>query len=88
MKRLKQLGDENGRLETIFADLTLDRAILQDVICRNILSLLSPVHASASGQRARMRELVRGKCSDCAVEQPRLSGLYRKLQNRYLSGGS
>ncbi len=35
-KRLKQLGDENGRLKQIVADLTLDREMLQDVIKRKL----------------------------------------------------
>lgn len=34
MKRLKQLEDENGRLRKLVADLSLDREMLQDVICR------------------------------------------------------
>ena len=34
MKRLKQLGEENGKLKRIVADLSLDRAMLQDVISR------------------------------------------------------
>jgi len=36
MRRLKQLEDENTRLKKIFADLTLDREMLQDVIRRKI----------------------------------------------------
>ena len=36
MRRLKQLGDENTRLKTIVADLTLDREMLQDVIRRKL----------------------------------------------------
>ena len=34
MKRLKQLEEENGKLKRIVADLSLDRAMLQDVISR------------------------------------------------------
>ena len=33
-RRLKQLGDENRRLKQIVADLTLDKAMLQDVARR------------------------------------------------------
>ncbi|MFD1752393.1 IS3 family transposase [Salipiger marinus] len=55
MKRLKQLEDENSRLKKIVADLTLDREMLQDVIRRKNL------------KPGRMRELVRGMCSDWAV---------------------
>ena len=36
MKRLKQLEDENGRLRTLVADLSLDREMLQDVIRRKL----------------------------------------------------
>lgn len=36
MKRLRELEDENGRLKKIVADLSLDRAMLQDVIKRKL----------------------------------------------------
>jgi putative transposase len=36
MKRLKQLDEENGRLRKLVADLSLDKAMLQDVIRRKI----------------------------------------------------
>jgi putative transposase len=36
MRRLKQLEDENARLKKIVADLSLDRAMLQDVIRRKL----------------------------------------------------
>jgi putative transposase len=36
IKRLKQLEDENSRLNKTVADLTLDRKMLQDVIRRKI----------------------------------------------------
>lgn len=36
MRRLKQLEDENNRLEKIMADLTLDREVIQDVIRRKL----------------------------------------------------
>jgi len=32
---LKQLQDENGRLKKLVADLSLDKAILQDVATKN-----------------------------------------------------
>ena len=38
MKRLRQLEDENGKLQKIVADLSLDKAMLQDVIRRNVWS--------------------------------------------------
>lgn len=36
MKRLKQLDEENGKLKRIIADLSLDKAMLQDVIKRKL----------------------------------------------------
>jgi hypothetical protein len=33
MKRLKLLEDENAKLRKLVADLSLDREMLQDVIC-------------------------------------------------------
>jgi putative transposase len=36
MKRLKQLEEENGKLKKLVADLSLDRAMLQDVIKRKL----------------------------------------------------
>src|SRR6185312_14728056 len=38
MKRLRQLEEENGKLKKLVADLSLDRAMLQDVIRRNVWS--------------------------------------------------
>ena len=34
MERLRQLEEENGKLKKIVADLSLDKAMLQDVIRR------------------------------------------------------
>ena len=36
VKRMRQLEDEDNRLKKIVADLTLDRAMLQDVVRRKI----------------------------------------------------
>ena len=36
MKRLKQLEEENNKLKSLVADLSLDRAMLQDVIKRKL----------------------------------------------------
>jgi putative transposase len=36
MKRLKQLEEENGKLKKIVADLSLDKAMLQDVLSRKL----------------------------------------------------
>jgi len=36
MKRLRQLEEENGELKKIVADLSLDKAMLQDVIRRKL----------------------------------------------------
>ncbi len=34
MKRLKQLEEENGKLKKLVADLSLDKAMLQDVLSK------------------------------------------------------
>lgn len=36
MKRLKQLEEENGKLKKLVAELSLDKAMLQDVIKRKL----------------------------------------------------
>lgn len=36
VKRLRQLEEENGRLKKLVADLSLDRAMLQDVVRRKL----------------------------------------------------
>jgi putative transposase len=36
MKRLRLLEEENGKLKKIVADLSLDKAMLQDVIRRKL----------------------------------------------------
>jgi putative transposase len=36
LRRLKVLEDENKRLKTLVADLTLDKAMLQDVIAKKL----------------------------------------------------
>lgn len=36
MRRLRELGEENGRLKKIVADLTLDREMLQDIVRRKL----------------------------------------------------
>ena len=35
VRQLRQLQDENGRLKKLVAELTLDRAMLQDVLRKN-----------------------------------------------------
>ena len=36
MRRLKQLEEENGKLKKLVADLSLDRAMLQDVLSKKL----------------------------------------------------
>ena len=36
MRRLKQLEDENGKLKKLMADLSLDKAMLQDVLSKKL----------------------------------------------------
>lgn len=44
LRKLKQLEEENSKLKRIVADLSLDKAMLQDVLSKKLLSL----HASVS----------------------------------------
>lgn len=46
-KELRQLRDENAKLKPIVADLSLDKAMLQDVLQKN----------TEAGQEARSREV-------------------------------
>ncbi len=36
MKRLRQLEEENAKLKRLVADLSLDKAMLQDVVSRRL----------------------------------------------------
>jgi putative transposase len=36
VKRLRQLEEENGKLKKLVADLSLDKAMLQDVLSRKL----------------------------------------------------
>lgn len=47
MKKLKQLEEENAKLKRIVADLSLDKAMLQDVLSKNVWSA-SSVQGSVS----------------------------------------
>lgn len=46
MRRLRQLEDENGKLKRLVADLSLDKAMLQDVVSRKLRSLIGGVGSS------------------------------------------
>lgn len=54
MKRLRQLEEENGKLKRIVADLSLDKAMLQDVLSKTL-------------RPDRKRELVDRVCGDWKV---------------------
>jgi putative transposase len=41
MKRLRQLEEENAKLKRIVADLSLDKAMLQEVLAKNVWSASS-----------------------------------------------
>lgn len=43
LRRLKQLEEENAKLKRLVADLSLDKAMLQDVLSKKLLSLPSVV---------------------------------------------
>ena len=42
VRQLKQLQEENGRLKRLVAELTLDKAMLQDVLQKNCKALAAP----------------------------------------------
>ena len=46
MKRLRQLEDENAGMKRVVADLTLDRAMLQDVLAKKLRSLSASARLS------------------------------------------
>ena len=50
MKRLWQLEEENGKLKRIVADLSLDKAMLQDVLSGNVWSA-PPLQGFCGGER-------------------------------------
>src|SRR5215213_4813554 len=52
IRRLKQLEEENAKLKKLVADLTLDKAMLQDVLRRNLWSALRLQVHPGSGARA------------------------------------
>ena len=41
VRELKQLSEENARLKKLVADLSLDKAVLQDVLSKNVWSASS-----------------------------------------------
>lgn len=42
LRRLKQLEEENAKLERLVADLSLDKAMLQDVLSKNSEAFSAP----------------------------------------------
>ena len=50
LRQLKQLQDENGRLKKLVAELTLDRAMLQDVLPPHSLRSWGPRRSQKNGE--------------------------------------
>jgi putative transposase len=48
MKRLRQLEEENTKVKRIVADLSLDKAMLQDVLSKKLRSLAASANLSTS----------------------------------------
>ena len=62
VKRLRQLEGENAKLKRLVADLSLDRATLQDVLSRKPLSLPAGVTLwMTSGSPRRCRSVRHAK---------------------------
>lgn len=63
MKRLKQLEEENGKLKKLVADLSLDRAMLQDVLAKKLQGLRGDAPLLTRSVRAgRCRSVVPAGC--------------------------
>ena len=67
IRELRQLRDENAKLKTVVADLTLDRAVLQDVI----KSVKSSSSRPSLSVRLRQRGLSTDRrCRKCEAHTP------------------
>jgi putative transposase len=77
MKRLRQLEEENGKSKKIVADLSLDKAMLQDVIRRKTLK---PVRQRqmVDHVRSTWRVSVRCACRALPVERSTYHYRYRR----------
>ena len=59
IRELRQLRDENAKLKGLVADLTLDRAVLQDVLKKNGRPRLSEDHAAEYPQDVAAKRTTR-----------------------------
>jgi hypothetical protein len=85
MKRLRQLEDENAKLKRIVADLSLHKAMLQDVLSEKLWRLPASANSELDkvwGQRQkRPRKTRRGRGS----AQVSLPALTAELKNNRMS---
>ena len=51
-KKLKELEKENARLKTLVADLSLDNAIIKEVLSKNVISFASKGARTGNGKRS------------------------------------
>ncbi len=67
-KKLKELEKENTRLKTLVADLSLDNAIIKEVLSKNVIvdASIGPGQETASGQAS-------DRCDGC-IRTARLPG--------------
>jgi len=66
MRRLKQLEDENAKLKKVVADLSLDKAMLQDALRRKVCGLsgtASSLTRCAASGACRLEERVACSCA-------------------------
>ncbi len=68
MKRLRQLEEENGKLKKIVGDLSLDKAMLQDVIRRNVWSAPSLQGPWNALTIASLRKCIRPLASELLLQ--------------------
>ena len=65
VRRLKLLEEENKKLKTLVADLSLDQQILQDVLSKKLSGLL--VAANWSAKRRPATGSASGRRAECSV---------------------
>lgn len=73
IRRLKQLEEENAKLKRVVADLTLDKAMLQDVLQKNGEARRPTKDRAPSAERLRYRRTT-------GLQGDRISSLVAALQ--------
>ena len=67
VKRLRQLEEENAKLKRLVPDLSLDKAMLQDVLSKNVWSALS-LQGSLASDECSLRKCIRPLASGLRLQ--------------------